>query len=119
MGVAYYGTYLTFFEAGRVEAMRQAGFAYSRLVDRGLHSPVIEATVQYRTPARFDDVLLIAAHVAQVRSARFRFDYTIRRSGDDALIAQGHTVHACVDAATLRPVRLPAWLQQALELLRA
>jgi acyl-CoA thioester hydrolase len=118
MGVVYYGTYLSFFEAGRVEAMRQVGFVYAALVEQGLHSPVVEAFVRYLAPARFDDLLLVSAHIADVRPASFRFAYTIQRASDQVQVASGHTVHACVDAHTLRPVRLPAWLKQALEHLR-
>lgn len=118
MGVVYYGTYLSFFETGRVEAMRQVGMLYSRLVEQGLHSPVVEACVRYLLPARFDDLLLVSAHVAEVRPASFRFEYQIHRGGDHARLATGHTLHACVDAQTLRPVRLPAWLEQALAQLR-
>ena len=118
MGVAYYGTYLSFFESGRVEAMRQAGFAYSCLVEQGLHSPVVEAFVRYVAPARFDDLLLVDAHVSEVRSASFRFEYAIRRAEDQARLASGHTLHACVDARTLRPVRLPPALLAALDHLR-
>jgi acyl-CoA thioester hydrolase len=132
MGVAYYGAYLSFFEAGRVEAMRQVGFVYAALVEQGLHSPVVEACVRYLAPARFDDLLLIEAHVTEVRAASFRFAYAVRRGADQGVgvadpavdrgavaVARGHTVHACVDAHTLRPVRLPAWLVAALQALRA
>ena len=119
MGVAYYGTYLSFFETGRVEAMRQVGFLYSRLVDEGLHSPVVEACVRYLAPARFDDLLLVWAYVSEVRPASFRFDYAVRRAADQMQVATGHTRHACVDARTLRPVRLPPWVTQALDHLRA
>jgi acyl-CoA thioester hydrolase len=119
MGVAYYGSYLAFFETGRVEAMRQVGCLYSTLVEQGLHSPVVEACVRYLAPARFDDLLLVEAHVTEVRPASFRFAYAVRRASDAARVVAGHTVHACVDAHTLRPVRLPAWLKQALHQLEA
>ena len=118
MGVAYYGTYLSFFETGRVEAMRHVGFLYASLVDQGLQSPVVEACVRYLAPARFDDLLLVYAHVSAVRPASFRFEYAIHRSSDQARLATGHTLHACVDAHSLRPVRLPAWVKEAMHKLR-
>jgi YbgC/YbaW family acyl-CoA thioester hydrolase len=118
MGVVYYGTYLSFFETGRVEAMRQVGCVYSALVEQGLHSPVVEAFVRYLAPARFDDLLLVSAHLAELRPASFRFEYAIHRATDQTQVASGHTLHACVDAHTLRPVRLPSWLKHALAQLR-
>jgi acyl-CoA thioester hydrolase len=119
MGVAYHGNFLAFFETGRVEAMRQIGSHYVEIVRRGVHLVVIEATVRYRQPAKFDDVLLIQTSVAEIGKARFSFVYEIRREVDEALIASGHTVHACVDAQSLRPLRVPAWLVEDLLRLKA
>jgi acyl-CoA thioester hydrolase len=119
MGVAYHGNFLAFFETGRVEAMRQIGSHYVEIVRRGVHLVVIEATVHYRQPAKFDDVLLIQTSVAEIGKARFSFVYEIRREVDEALIASGHTVHACVDAQSLRPLRMPAWLVEDLLRLKA
>ncbi|MCA1648119.1 MAG: acyl-CoA thioesterase [Chloroflexi bacterium] len=111
MGVAYYANYLAFFESGRVEALRQIGAEYAEVVRRGIHLPVIEATVRYRQPAYFDDLLLVFTHAANLAGARFTFVYEVHREADRALLASGHTVHACVDAQSLRPVRLPGWLR--------
>jgi acyl-CoA thioester hydrolase len=119
MGIAYHGNFLAFFETGRVEAMRQIGSHYVEIVRRGVHLVVIEATVRYRQPAKFDDVLLIQTSVAEIGKARFSFVYEIRREVDEALIASGHTVHACVDAQSLRPLRVPAWLVEDLLRLKA
>ena len=117
MGVAYYGNYLAFFESGRVEAMRQVGAEYSRVVDRGVHLPVVEAVVRFRQPAYFDDLLLVYTRAEAVRGARFTFLYQVVRERDGALIADGRTVHACVDARSMRAVRIPDWLHGDLALL--
>jgi acyl-CoA thioester hydrolase len=111
MGVAHHANYLAFFEMGRVEAMRQIGIQYASLVERGLHLVVVEATVRYRLPTFFDDLLLVFTQATDLGRARFTFLYEVRRESDRALVATGHTVHACVDAQSLRPVRLPAWLR--------
>ena len=118
MGVAYYANYLAFFESGRVEAMRQIGADYAQVVGRGVHLPVIEATVRYRRPAHFDDLLLVDTHAADMGVVRFSFVYDVRRETDGVVVATGHTVHACVDAQSLRPVRLPGWLRADLQRLR-
>ncbi len=111
MGVTYYANYLAFFESGRVEAMRQIGADYLGVVRRGVHLPVIEAAARYRQPAFFDDVLLVFTRAADFGGARFTFMYEVQREGDGVLVATGHTVHACVDAQSLRPVRMPDWLR--------
>jgi len=73
---------------------------------------VLESHVRYLQPARFDDRLRINARIGELRGARFRFDYEIKRDGE--VIADGWTSHACVDAATLRPTRIPAGLAEAI-----
>ncbi|MDQ6675596.1 MAG: acyl-CoA thioesterase [Chloroflexota bacterium] len=114
MGVVYYANYLAFFETGRVEAMRQIGADYAGVVSRGVHLAVVEASVRYRRPAYFDDVLLVAAHAEDLRRVRFTFRYHVVRETDQELIATGQSVHACVNATSLRPVQIPAWLRHEL-----
>jgi acyl-CoA thioester hydrolase len=70
--------------------------------------------VRYLAPARFADVLRVHLRCVGVRGARFRFEYAIERAADAVVVADGWTNHACVDAATLRPTRLPAWLVEAI-----
>jgi len=72
----------------------------------------IETHVRYLSPAYFDDRLLVHARCIDVRGARFRYEYVIERNGET--IADGWTDHACVDAVTFRPTRVPVWLAEAI-----
>ena len=72
----------------------------------------IESHVRYHAPARFDDRLRLHARCVDLRGARFRFEYAIDRDGTP--VAGGWTQHACVDAPTIRPIRFPAWLAEAI-----
>jgi acyl-CoA thioester hydrolase len=109
MKVVYYGNYLTYFEVGRVEFLRQQGLAMSD-VDRRVHMPVVEATVRYLKPARLDDLLDVRCWVSERKRASFRFGYEIANEAGDTL-ATGSTLHACWDPATSRMIAVPAWLQ--------
>ena len=71
-----------------------------------------ESRVRYREPARFDDRLVVRTSCSDVRGARFRFVYEVDRAG--SRIADGETAHACVDAATFLPTRVPEWLVEAI-----
>jgi acyl-CoA thioester hydrolase len=106
MGVVYYANYLVWFEVGRVEWIRQAGWTYREMEHEGVSLPVIEAHCEYRQPARYDDEIEIAARGTLLSPARVRFDYETLRLPDGALLARGHTIHAAVDPAG-RPCRLP------------
>jgi acyl-CoA thioesterase FadM len=70
----------------------------------------IETHVHHLKPARFDDRLRIHARCVDVRGARFRYEYVVER-GSEA-ISHGWTGHACVDAVTFRPTRVPDWLTE-------
>lgn len=105
LGIAYYANYLRWFEIGRVELLRKKGLAYRALTEAGIHLPVVEAEVRYRSPARYDDSLRIFAEVRKQGGASIAFGYRLVRS-DGTLLAEGSTVHAFTDGEG-RVVRAP------------
>src|SRR6185436_21096087 len=67
MGFVYYANYLRFFEAGRNEYLRAKGAPYREVeAELGIRLPVVEATVHYKAPARYDDLLVVETELAQV-----------------------------------------------------
>jgi len=114
MGVVYYANYLVWFEVGRTEWLRETGWSYREMESDGIALPVIEARCEYRQPARYDDEIEIATRATLLTPVRIRFDYQVTRTGDGALSATGHTVHAAVDR-TGKPCRLPARVREILE----
>jgi acyl-CoA thioester hydrolase len=114
MGMVYYGNYLRYFEIARNEFLRRIGAPYRAFEEaHGLRLPVVEATVSYRRPARYDDELGIHAAVPEVGGASARFEYEIRRLPDGEVLVSGHTVHACIDARG-KVARLPQGLRDRL-----
>ena len=95
MGQAYYGNYFKWFEVGRAEWFRSCCMSYREVESRGVFLPVVEAQCTYKKPAFYDDILTIATTFEFAGPARLRFHYDITRDGD--LIAQGYTVHVCVN----------------------
>jgi acyl-CoA thioester hydrolase len=112
MGVVYYANYLRFFEAGRNEFIRARGMRYRDFeADHGLRLPVTEATVSYRAPARYDDLVTVETSLVRLRRASARFEYRVLRG--EEVLATGATVHACVDLEG-RVRRMPASLIERL-----
>jgi acyl-CoA thioester hydrolase len=111
-GVVHNSVYLVWFEVARIAYLAEYAGGYPALRAQGLESFVLESHIRYRQPAHFDDRLSIHARIQELRGARFRFDYEVTRDG--AVIADGWTTHACVDAKTLRPTRIPAALATAI-----
>jgi acyl-CoA thioester hydrolase len=104
MGVVHHANYLAYFEMGRVEWLRRRGVIYTDWTVRGLFLPVVEASVRYRAPARFDDELVVEASLVELRAASLRFEYRLARQG--SLLAEGMTRLACVGTSQV-PQRFP------------
>ena len=97
MGIVYHANYLVWFEVGRVELLRSLGLDYKRLeVEEECWIAVVEATVRYKAPARYDDELTIQTRVAGLRGPVVRFGYRIVRAEDGLLLCEGETVHVVV-----------------------
>jgi acyl-CoA thioester hydrolase len=107
-GIANNSEYLVWFEVARVAYLARFRGGYSSLREDGVEALTLEAHARYLRPAYFDDRLTIHARCVDLRGARFRFEYVVERNG--ARIAEGSTAHACVDAGSLRPTRVPTWL---------
>jgi len=112
-GVAHNTSYLVWFEVARVEYLRAYAGGYQALRDHGIEALVLESFCRYLVPARFDDELDVHTRCIGLRGARFRYEYEIVRA-DGVAMADGWTAHACVDARTFTPVRVPQWLADAI-----
>ena len=108
MGGFYNSRALEWFEVGRTDWLRQAGIPYAEMELRGAMLPLIEAHVQFKGRARYDDELVLTTNAEMSGKARMRFEITIAHSSGKA-VASGYTVHAIVNAEG-RPIRPPAWL---------
>ena len=105
MGFVYYANFFVYFERSRNEILRDLGMPYVELEERGVILPVLEAHCEYKTPAKYDDVLKIVGWGEIVGKARIKCHAEVWRN--EERLASGYTVHACLDKETLRPVRVP------------
>jgi acyl-CoA thioester hydrolase len=97
MGIVHHMNYLAYAEAGRVDWLRKRGVTYAEWAANGRHLPVVECSLRYRAPARFDDVLEIDTVLGELRAVSLRYDYTVTRAG--VVLAEGSTRLASVDEA--------------------
>jgi acyl-CoA thioester hydrolase len=108
-GIVYYANYLRYLERARTEWLRSKGVWQRKLEDdAGVIFTVIDLQVQYRLPARLDDLLWISCEPTLDGRATIAFGQRIWRDrveGD--LLLQGSARAACLDAVTRRPRRLP------------
>ena len=106
-GRLHHANYLTYFELGRTELLRTAGYTYREVEEQGIYLVVAEITCRYYLPAQYDDLLTLRTTTVRAKGARVEHEYRLSR-GDD-LLAEGRSIVACVDRAG-RVRRLPEWL---------
>lgn len=113
MGIIHHAAYLPYLEEGRVEYLRAIGHPYDAVRGgedkEGRDFPVLEASVQYRQPLRFDEEVDVSLRLGAVRGASFQIAYLLAVAG--AARATAVTVHGCVDRSG-RPMRLPGWIHR-------
>jgi len=115
-GIVFYANYLKFFERARTEWLRSLGIQQSELRQRtGGVFVVSETSVRYAKPARLDDELIVTAQLERAGQASLIIAQQAFEAAGGALLAQGTIRIGWVDAATLRPGRIPAEILQALQ----
>ncbi|TNE54543.1 MAG: acyl-CoA thioesterase [Bacteroidetes bacterium] len=106
MGYCYYGNYAQYFEVGRVEAMRELGMSYKSLEEMGVMLPVSEYQVKYKSPAYYDDELLVRTKIVLVKGARIYFEYEIENESGKR-VADASTLLVFVNKETMSPMPAP------------
>ena len=109
MGLVHHANYLVYFEQGRTELLRSHGLAYKDFEDQGYFLVLTRVELRYRSPAYYDDLLLLRTTV--VRTTAVRIDHRYELFRDGTLIAEGSTTLACVDRQG-RVQALPGVLKQ-------
>ncbi len=97
MGVVYHSNYIIWFEVGRVELLRQLGFTYKEMESQDeCRIAVVDVKCRYKSPALYDDEIIIRTFLKNVRDSLIHFGYEVLRAGDRTLLAEGETTHIVV-----------------------
>jgi acyl-CoA thioester hydrolase len=109
MGVVYHGNYAQYFEMGRVEWLRNIGVSYKWMEENGVMLPVVSLTMNYKKPARYDDLLTVRTIFKSQTSVKIDFDYEIYNENQE-LLTIAHSVLVFVDMKTGRPMLPPTYV---------
>jgi len=116
MGIAHHSNYLVWFEIGRTDLCKKAGFAYTTIEARGYLLVVTEIQCRYRTPFRYDDEVLIRTSIREAASRALRFGYELYDESGSELRASGYSSHLWLDRESRKPVRAPEDVMRAFAL---
>ncbi|MEN8248546.1 MAG: thioesterase family protein [Bacteroidota bacterium] len=113
MQYVYHGNYLSYYEIGRIEALRKLGLSYKALEASGIGMPVLESHSFYHKPGKYDDLITIKVTIPQLPMVKIKFEYELLNQ-DDELIHTGNSVLAFINLSTGKPVKAPASMLKAL-----
>ena len=113
-GVVYYARYLDWFEAGRTEILREKGVTYAELEKKGLFAPVVEIKVNYKKPARYDDIVVLETSVEHVGNSSVKFVYKVFNKKTKELLCEAYTVNVFINKE-MKPQNIPDNVRKVLD----
>lgn len=113
MGVVYHGNYAQYFEMGRVEWLRNIGISYKWMEENGVMLPVVSLNMNYKKPARYDDLLRVKTIFKSQTSVKIEFDYEIYNEQNE-LLTIGNSILVFVNMKTGRPMAAPEYVKEKL-----
>lgn len=111
MGVVYHGNYAQYFEMGRVEWLRNLGISYKWMEENGIMLPLVSLSMNYKKPARYDDLLTIRTLFKSQTSVKIEFDYEIYNEAQE-LLTTGNSILVFVDVKTGKPTMPPSYIKE-------
>lgn len=114
MQVVYHANYLVWCEIGRTELIRQLWGSYADVERAGVALAVVDASLRYHAPARYDDLVRITTTVRDVKSRTVTFDYLLENATTGQRLASASTTLIAFTREATVTV-LPTELRSALE----
>lgn len=106
MGIVHHSNYLRYFEVARLEWLSSLGVSYALMEQEGIIMPVIDVKLSYKTPALFEDALVVRVNLIETPKVKIKFSYEIKNQKDQ-VVCLGETTLAFLNAENRRPIRCP------------
>lgn len=106
MGIVFHGHYFTYLEVGRVDYLTNLGLTENNRPIRDFDNVVVAAHLDFKSPARLHDALIIDVCTQEIGGSSFTFAFRIRNRRSNVVVARGYTTHCAIDSE-FRPIRVP------------
>lgn len=104
--VVYYANYLKFFERARTDFLRSLGISQSELATKeNLVFVVRKCAVEYLSPAKLDDEILVDVEIEEVKNASILMKQKITKS--EKILSTLEVEIVCVDSDNFKPKKIP------------
>ena len=96
-GVVYYANYLKYFERARTQYLEERELSVAGLMDQGTVFVVVRAEVDYRSPARYGETLVIDTVISDMSVASFTFTHVVKEKCSGRVVVEGSARLAATD----------------------
>ena len=111
-GIVFNGNYLTYYDVAWTEYFRAVGFQWKDLLALGVDTVLARTTMEFKSPARFDEILEVHTRVSKIGTTSLTFEFEIYPQGEDRLIGSATSLYVCVDPKTLKSIPVPDLLRR-------
>lgn len=106
-GIVFHANFYVYFDVARMDYLRNLGMGNFVRPISDASSVIAHASADFRSPARFDDLLVVHARVCEIGNTSFTFEFLIMNKSENRLVAEGRTVQVVLDEKTWKPTRVP------------
>jgi len=110
--IVFNANYLTYYDVAWTEYFRAVGFEWKDLLALGVDTVLARTTMEFKSPAKFDEILEVHTRVSKIGNTSLTFEFAIYPQGEDRLINAANSLYVCVDPKTLRSTPVPDRLRQ-------
>ena len=114
-GIVFHGYFYTYFDVARMDYLRNLNVLDFISPDHGCTNVIAHASADFRSPARFDDVLVVHARINTFGRTSFGFEFRVMHKAENRLVAEGKTVHVVLDPKLWKPQPVPEAFKKAVE----
>lgn len=104
MGIVHHSNYIRWFEEARVDFLARIGMPFEQVEARGIVSPVLKVSCDYKSMARFGETVRIMVSVKGYTGAKLFLSYQIEDAASGMLRCAGESSHGFLSDG--RPVSL-------------
>ena len=107
-GIVFNGAYMGYLEIAQSEYFRNLGFSIYKIAQRGyFDSAVVKTTLEFKAPARVDDLLELHTRVSRIGNTSLTLDVEIYKPDSERTLSVIQAVYVGLYAETMTTRRVP------------
>ena len=110
--IVFNANFLIYYDVAWTEYFRAIGLSWQTMIESGVDTVLARTTLEFKAPARFDEVLEVYTRISKIGNTSITFDFEIYAEGSERLINSASSLYVCVDPKTLQKMRVPDELRR-------